>query len=129
MKPFRATLAKTVTSALYIFIVLPALVFGLLYLFQEKMIFPGRGQSQSMKQWADERYPGTEVDLTSPDGTRLHGWFVRQGGEGPLPLFVYFGGNAEDVSYNLRDIHRLQGWAVLLMSYRGYGLSHGRPMN
>ena len=41
---------------------------------------------------------------------------------------VYFGGNAEDVSMNLRDFRStFPGHALYLMHYRGYGGSAGSP--
>ena len=41
---------------------------------------------------------------------------------------IYFGGNAEDVSFNLPDFeNRFPHHAIYLMHYRGYGGSEGRP--
>src|SRR5262249_22796712 len=45
----------------------------------------------------------------------------------PCPLVIYFGGNAEEVSWLLQESPRLAPWALLLVNYRGYGLSDGRP--
>lgn len=44
------------------------------------------------------------------------------------PALIYFGGNAEDVSGNYRQLARLfPGHALYLMHYRGYGRSDGEP--
>jgi hypothetical protein len=69
-----------------------------------------------------------EISLVAPDGIRLHGWFVRaQGRSGPAPVIVYFGGNAEEVSWMTRMSRQLPGWSLLLVNYRGYGRSEGEP--
>ena len=41
-------------------------------------------------------------------------------------MIVYFGGNAEEVSVNIGDFARLRATTVL-MNYRGYGESTGKP--
>ncbi|MGL5631249.1 MAG: alpha/beta hydrolase [Azovibrio sp.] len=47
--------------------------------------------------------------------------------EGPKAL-IYFGGNAEDVSYRLPGFaKRFPDHAIYLMNYRGYGHSSGNP--
>lgn len=44
------------------------------------------------------------------------------------PALIYFGGNAEDVSGDYRQLARLfPGHALYLMHYRGYGRSDGEP--
>jgi dienelactone hydrolase len=62
------------------------------------------------------------------DGAVLRGWLWRPPQRsGPLPAIVYFGGNAEDVSWMLAEAHRLDGHALLAVPYRGYGASTGVP--
>lgn len=49
-------------------------------------------------------------------------------GEGRPNAVVYFGGNAEDVSYRVGDLKRaFPGHALYLLNYRGYGGSTGEP--
>lgn len=43
------------------------------------------------------------------------------------PLVLYFGGNAEEVSWMLEEIGNAPGVSWLLVDYRGYGLSEGSP--
>jgi len=46
---------------------------------------------------------------------------------GPDAL-LYFGGNAEDVSYSLASLSTaFSGYAIYLLHYRGYGGSSGKP--
>lgn len=66
------------------------------------------------------------VELAADDGTPLRGWLVKSE-RTPAPLLVYFGGNAEEVSWLAAARVELSGWSLLLMNYRGYGRSQGRP--
>jgi pimeloyl-ACP methyl ester carboxylesterase len=42
-------------------------------------------------------------------------------------VLIYFGGNAEEVSWLASTGGRYAGWSLLLMNYRGYGRSEGKP--
>ena len=65
-----------------------------------------------------------EVFLTAADGTRIHAWHLKSG----EPLLLYFGGNAEEVSWMIDAVGaEFPGASWLLMDYRGYGLSGGSP--
>jgi fermentation-respiration switch protein FrsA (DUF1100 family) len=44
-----------------------------------------------------------------------------------LPLVIYFGGNAEEVSHMAALASRFPGWALLAVNYRGYGGNAGKP--
>ena len=75
-----------------------------------------------------QSYPhAEEIEMTAADGVRLHGWLVNHRGQAPKPLLIYYGGNADQVSWLLRHAHRLSSHALLLMNYRGYGRSEGAP--
>jgi pimeloyl-ACP methyl ester carboxylesterase len=92
------------------------------YLLQEKLIFyPQKGVSSSFQ----ERYAADQIRLDR-GALALHGWLIRKN-DPPRSLLVYYGGNAEEVSLNLGELDRLPVDALLLMNYRGYGLSQGRP--
>ena len=68
-----------------------------------------------------------DVWLRTADGVRLHAWFVP-GTSGITWLWLH--GNAGNVSTrleNLRNLHSRLGVSILLISYRGYGLSEGEP--
>jgi pimeloyl-ACP methyl ester carboxylesterase len=66
------------------------------------------------------------VEIATGDGPRLRGWLVKAAGA-RAPLLLYFGGNAEEVSWLVAEAPRLPGWSLLLVNYRGYGRSEGRP--
>jgi hypothetical protein len=68
-----------------------------------------------------------EVELATADGERLHGWWVeRRAARGAL-LFLH--GNGGNISHRLESIRLFHdlGLSVLIIDYRGYGRSTGRP--
>jgi uncharacterized protein len=74
-----------------------------------------------------------DVWLTTTDNIRIHGWFLpAQRGSGPgaaTPVILFFHGNAGNISHRfdkLEILHNL-GAAVLILDYRGYGQSAGKP--
>ena len=74
------------------------------------------------------RHPGVEdLRFERPDGVVLRGWFARGSGKAPRPLVLYFGGNAEEVSWMLDERAAFGGWDLALVNYRGYGSSGGKP--
>jgi len=105
----------------------------ILYLAQDSLIFYRQPLSESRRADAARRFPAaTEVFIQAKDGTRQHAWHVKPSGTAPAALALYFGGNAEEVSWMLDRIGDTEkgetpgvGW--LLVDYRGYGLSEGSP--
>src|SRR5437762_4044779 len=72
---------------------------------------------------------GTEMaplEIVAGDGTRLHGW-MRIANATPAPVVIYFGGNAEEVSWTITERRWPLGWTVVAVNYRGYGKSEGSP--
>jgi len=70
---------------------------------------------------------GEDVFLETEDGVRIHAfWLPAQGADRAL-LFLH--GNAGNASHRLPNAAALVslGVSVLLLDYRGYGLSEGRP--
>jgi hypothetical protein len=69
-----------------------------------------------------------DVHLEAEDGVRLHGWFLPA--EPPRRGSVLFlHGNAQNISTHIASVAWLpaEGFDVLLVDYRGYGLSGGSP--
>ncbi len=65
--------------------------------------------------------------LTTEDGIRIHGWFVPCSDS--RRTFLVLHGNAGNIGHRLSWIellHNLQA-NVLIIDYRGYGLSEGKP--
>ncbi|PYZ98229.1 hypothetical protein CR205_06440 [Alteribacter lacisalsi] len=100
--------------------------FALFYFSQDGLLFHPQPLNESRIDYVNEQYPEAKEVLTeNKDGLDLHGWLIESGEDDPL--LIYFGGNAEEVSYMIPDALRLENWNVLLMNYRGYGLSGGSP--
>ena len=101
------------------------LMSGFLYLVQPSMIFyPMVDLAETPAEWG---LPYEDVYLVSDDGVRLHGWYIphEQGEE----VVLFFHGNAGNISHRGESIeifNRL-GLNVLIIDYRGYGNSEGRP--
>jgi pimeloyl-ACP methyl ester carboxylesterase len=66
------------------------------------------------------------IQFTAADGTRLDGW-ILPGEATPAPTVLYFGGNAEEVSWTLADGRWPRSHTVVAFNYRGYGTSQGKP--
>ncbi len=94
----------------------------LIWLFQERMIFFPRPLEHRPAQQSNVE----EITIPVAAGVKLRGWFVRGKGA-PAPLVIYFGGNAEEVSWLSEVAWKLSGWSLLLVNYRGYGESEGKP--
>ena len=69
-----------------------------------------------------------DISLTTKDGTILHAWHL-------LPetkakgVILFLHGNAENISTHIHNVSWLHeaGYEILLLDYRGYGRSEGRP--
>jgi uncharacterized protein len=75
----------------------------------------------------DYRLAAEPLEIASDGGVRLRGWWIRGSGG---PVFVYYHGNAGNVSHRLERAKLLVeglGADVVLVDYRGYGASTGRP--
>ncbi len=68
-----------------------------------------------------------DVWLETPDGVRLNAWWVRRKDTRLATLFLH--GNAGNVTHRAQHIREIvaAGSSVLVVDYRGYGKSAGRP--
>ncbi len=107
----------------------------LIYFLQERLIFFPQPVAQDPLK-ANRGAAIEAVSLVAADGVRLHGWLakaapapaaVQTAIQNPAPLLIYFGGNAEDVSWLASTAGQYAGWSLLIVSYRGYGRSEGKP--
>jgi fermentation-respiration switch protein FrsA (DUF1100 family) len=84
------------------------------------------------------RYPGgkwhtqaelgaRDVWLRTSDGVRLHAWFLEAPGS-PL-VTMYLKGNGTNLTHRPGHLREMipAGSSVLILDYRGYGKSQGRP--
>ncbi|MBU2540342.1 MAG: alpha/beta hydrolase [Candidatus Omnitrophica bacterium] len=68
-----------------------------------------------------------EVNLKTPDGENIHGWYVPAGANKKVLLFLH--GNGGNISHRLEKIAIFNeiGITTFIIDYRGYGRSTGRP--
>jgi len=70
---------------------------------------------------------GTQaLEIAAADGARLRGWF-RPADRVPAPAVLYFGGNAEEVSWTAQEPRWPRDVHVVALNYRGFGASEGEP--
>lgn len=97
----------------------------LLYFAQDGLIFYQQPISEARRAEIARSHSRVEsVFLAAADGTRVHAWHRKAG---PV-LVLYFGGNAEEVSWMLDGVAvETPDVSWLLADYRGYGASEGKP--
>ena len=99
----------------------------LIYFLQERLIFFPQPLTEDPLK-ANTGAAIEEVSLVTADQVRLRGWLVHAvAAQTPAPILIYFGGNAEEVSWLASTAGRYAGWSLLLLNYRGYGASEGKP--
>jgi fermentation-respiration switch protein FrsA (DUF1100 family) len=105
--------------------VIYAAIAGIVYLAQDSLVFyppPAAARPAAPDGWRVE-----DVSFTTRDATRLAGILLLPPVE-RAPLVVYFGGNAEEATGHAAEAAAMYGpRAVLLVNYRGYGASGGKP--
>ncbi|MCZ8129842.1 MAG: alpha/beta hydrolase [Steroidobacteraceae bacterium] len=102
----------------------------LAYLGQERLLFLPQPLSEPQAAAIAARHAGVaRLDFEGADGTALHAWWVPP--SPAAPVLLYFGGNAENVAWMLDRVQGpgalVPGAGWLLVDYRGYGRSAGRP--
>ena len=97
---------------------------GVVYLAQDGMLFLPQPGPASLSQTRGGRAV-EDLAFTAEDGVVVRGWLVRSA-RTPAPLIVYYGGNAEEVSWQAGEPWPVD-WSLALVNYRGYGQSEGKP--
>ncbi|QOJ14965.1 MAG: alpha/beta hydrolase [Planctomycetia bacterium] len=111
-------------------VVLYLVYLGGMYVFQERVIFPGAYWRSDVDR--PVAADATQVWITSDDGTRVEAWYLAGRGrsaESPGPAMLFFHGNLDVIAdrWNVAQLYANAGISALLMEYRGYGRSTGRP--
>lgn len=102
-----------------------AVICLLMYLFQSSLIyFPSRSIIATPDQVGMEYQ---EITTTTSDGLIIQNWYIPA--EKNRATVLFFHGNAGNISGRLESIAQLHemGLNVMIVSYRGYGQSEGRP--
>lgn len=101
-----------------------------LYVLQEKLIYhPGIPSREYVEKPTDYAMQYEDVELVADDGVKLHAWMIRQHNSVEAATFIYFHGNAGNLSHRLMDLRGFygSGFNILAVSYRGFGASEGSP--
>ncbi len=122
---------KTLISLLTVAACVYVLLIVVLWFYQGRMVFlanlPGRALSASPE---DIGLAFESVRIPTEDGERIHGWYVPHSpGEKLRGVVLFFHGNAGNISHRLDSIRLFHdlGLDVLIVDYRGYGESTGKP--
>ena len=74
-------------------------------------------------------YEDVWLPVTTPEGNieKVHGWWINPNTY-PEKVLLYLHGIGGNVSYNLSTVQTYydQGYSILIIDYRGYGLSKGQ---
>ena len=109
-----------------ILLVLYVTVCALLYFKQDDLLF--HPQPNTPKEVAEilNQYPEFDtLSFVMKDGNRTCGYISKDTIKEKLPLIIYFGGNAEEVSHLVDYKAYFQNSIMVLMNYRSFGLSQG----
>nr|WP_255759923.1 alpha/beta hydrolase [Halomonas desiderata] len=103
------------------------LVVLLAWFFQERLLYLPHVGREHVATPAERGLGWEQVELQTADGLLLDAWWIPV--EDARGKLLFFHGNAGNISHRLDSIlqfHRL-GLSVLILDYRGYGRSEGRP--
>lgn len=91
------------------------------------LFYPERGQAFTPER---AKLAYRDVTLVTSDGLRLHGWWLpAKAGIEVKGTVLHLHGNGGNLPGHLGGSYWLpeQGYQVLMIDYRGYGLSQGTP--
>jgi len=122
---------KALISLLTIVGTVYVLLIVVLYFYQGRMVFladlPGRALTATPE---DIGLTYESMMIPTEDGERIHGWYVPgPPAEQARGVLLFFHGNAGNISHRLDSIRIFNqlGMDVLIVDYRGYGESTGKP--
>jgi fermentation-respiration switch protein FrsA (DUF1100 family) len=98
------------------------LICALLYFSQESSIFYPRPNDAQLR----EQYAAQRIEIETADA-KLEGWWIGNPQATTPAVILYFGGNAEDVLYTAGAATQIDARAILVVNYRGYGGTPGKP--
>lgn len=103
-------------------------IVAVVYFNQHRLLYlPDQFGREPSATPADIGLSYSEVRLTAADGVEVHGWYLPAAAE--RGVVAFFHGNAGNIGHRLDTLRLLNdlGLATLIIDYRGYGRSQGRP--
>ncbi len=128
----KSGVGKALTIAFVCVLNLALALWVSVYYLQGKLLFYPNNSVTCFEQIKVDR-SFRSVELTAKDGTKLCGWLRMNAGETKAPLILYFGGNGESSSKTFSKFlkngtfAKFAGYNVMMVDYRGYGYSAGKP--
>lgn len=102
-------------------------VIAMLMWIENSMVYPA--PRTAIGEWSNlTAWRGEDVEFTSADGTKLHGWYFPN--KNAKRVIVLYHGNGENVAMSAQEavwLHDNLEASVLVFDYRGYGKSEGEP--
>ncbi len=112
---------KLLLDLFLIFLIFYAAICIFMFFRQSSFVFyPPKARHQ------DIEIDDGEVVHFERENSVLHGWLVNESMSNDT-LLIYYGGNGEDVYYAIDQFRQYSDCAILLVNYRGYNDSTGRP--
>lgn len=99
---------------------------GLLYYWANRALYYPSKYPEG--DWDAQRSLGAaDAWMEASDGVKIHGWFVQREDSRLVTLFLH--GNAGNITHRASRMREIlaAGSSVLVIDYRGYGKSSGRP--
>lgn len=124
--PVRRPFWIKLSRAIGFIVVCYGCVLMLFMMFERSLLYPMPDASSG--DWDPLGIVREEVWLDTEDQTRLHGWYLPHASARGAAIF--FHGNGEDVSSCGLEMSWWRdqlGVSILVMDYRGYGQSQGKP--
>lgn len=114
------------------------MAFGaLLFVFQDKLLYipyaPIRDPDDNPNGYRnplEQNIPYEDMYMPTLDGITIHGWLLKSPNASKVPTLVYLHGNAGNIGFRLTNARQMQlaiDCNVLMVDYRGYGKSEGKP--
>ena len=114
---------KTIKSIILMLLSGLALINAWFYFLQPSMLFYPYQQLDAIP--SDWGMDYENVNITTADNVRIHGWYLPA--KNATKVLLFFHGNGGNISHrgeSLQIFHQL-GLNVFIIDYRGYGLSEG----
>ncbi len=123
-----ALLLKTL-SYLFVFIFgIYLIICAYLYFNQDEILFYPQPISKKNVAGILQNYPSFDtLGLKMKDGNIVYSYISKDTIKSKRPIVLYFGGNAEEVSHLANYKKYFPDAIMVLVNYRGYGLSQGKP--
>lgn len=122
-------------GGLFAFVMLLVAASGILYHAQDHLLYHPESPQHSrvfIPVPSMHGLPYESVNIRTNSSITIHAYWIRHAGDKGrrVPTFLYFHGNAGNIGHRLQNTSHIYNFLhcnVLMVEYRGYGLSTGAP--